>query len=120
MSERGGSGSPKLTGSALEAVRHRGSHLQIIASAGAGKTEVVSQRVVDLLADGVAPEAIVAFTFTARAAEELKNRIVQRVEGRLGKAALGRLERSVRRHDSCLLLSPTAAAGASIRDVRRT
>ncbi|MFG2049624.1 ATP-dependent helicase [Micromonospora sp. NPDC048935] len=91
MSERAGAGLPQLTGSALEAVRHRGSHLQIIASAGAGKTEVVSQRVVDLLADGVAPEAIAAFTFTARAAEELKNRIVQRVEGRLGNAALDRL-----------------------------
>ncbi|WUP50668.1 UvrD-helicase domain-containing protein [Micromonospora globbae] len=91
VSERAGNGLPQLTGSALEAVGHRGSHLQIIASAGAGKTEVVSQRVVDLLAEGVAPEAIVAFTFTARAAEELKNRIVQRVEGRLGKAALDRL-----------------------------
>ena len=45
-------GAPELEGDALAAVRHRGSHLQIIASAGSGKTEVVSQRVVDLLADG--------------------------------------------------------------------
>jgi DNA helicase-2/ATP-dependent DNA helicase PcrA len=82
---------PALTGAALAAVRHRGSHLQIIASAGSGKTEVVSQRVVDLLAEGIAPEGIVAFTFTERAAEELKERIVQRVEGRLGKAAVDRL-----------------------------
>ena len=62
-------------GDALAAVRHRGSHLQIIAAAGSGKTEVVSQRVVDLLADGVPAAGIVAFTFTERAAEELKNRI---------------------------------------------
>ena len=42
--------------------------MQIIASAGSGKTEVVSQRVADLLAEGVRPDAIVAFTFTERAA----------------------------------------------------
>jgi len=83
--------SPQLQGDALAAVRHRGSHLQIIAAAGSGKTEVVSQRVADLLAEGVAPEGIVAFTFTQRAAEELTNRIARRVEGRLGRGALDRL-----------------------------
>ncbi len=82
---------PQLTGAALAAVRHRGSHLQIIAAAGSGKTEVVSQRVADLLADGVAPDGIVAFTFTKRAAEELEQRIARRVEGRLGREALDRL-----------------------------
>jgi DNA helicase II / ATP-dependent DNA helicase PcrA len=85
------SGSPTLSGSALMAVRHRGSHVQIIASAGSGKTEVVSQRVADLLADGLPPDSIVAFTFTERAAEELKNRIAHRVEDRLGRAALDRM-----------------------------
>jgi DNA helicase-2/ATP-dependent DNA helicase PcrA len=79
---------PELTGEALAAVKHRGSHLQIIAAAGSGKTEVVSQRVADLLADGVPARAIVAFTFTERAAEELKERIALRVENRLGKEAL--------------------------------
>jgi len=48
--------------------------MQIIASTGSGKTEVVSQRVTDLLAEGVRPDAIVAFTFTERAAAELKAR----------------------------------------------
>jgi ATP-dependent exoDNAse (exonuclease V) beta subunit len=52
---------------------------------------VVSQRVVDLLAEGVAPEAIVAFTSTARAAAELKERITTRVEARLGRHTLDRL-----------------------------
>lgn len=79
---------PQLEGEALAAVRHRGSHLQIIASAGSGKTEVVSQRVADLLADGVPARSIVAFTFTERAAEELKNRITRRVQERLGRTAL--------------------------------
>lgn len=58
--------------------------MQIIAAAGSGKTEVVSQRVASLLADGVAPEAIVAFTFTDKAAVELKERIRLRAEAKLG------------------------------------
>lgn len=36
-------------------------------------------------------EAVVAFTFTERTAEGLRNRIAQRTEGRLGKAFLDRL-----------------------------
>ena len=82
---------PRLKGDAQRAVRHRGSHLQIIASAGSGKTEVVSQRVADLFVDGVEPEAVVAFTFTEKAAEELKQRIERRVEERLGRRFVDRL-----------------------------
>lgn len=82
---------PQLKGDALAAVQHRGGHLQIIAGAGSGKTEVVAQRVVDLLAEPVPAESIVAFTFTERAAGELKERIARRVEQRLGRAALDRL-----------------------------
>ncbi len=65
--------------------------MQIIASAGSGKTEVVSQRVADLLAEDARPDAIVAFTFTERAAAELKERIEARVTARLGASALDRL-----------------------------
>ena len=83
--------SPQLEGPALDAVHHRGSHVQIIAAAGSGKTEVVAQRVVDLLAEGALPESIVAFTFTERAASELKSRIDHRVEDRLGADALNRM-----------------------------
>jgi DNA helicase II / ATP-dependent DNA helicase PcrA len=83
--------SPILTGAALEAVRHRGGHVQIIAGAGSGKTEVVAQRVADILADGLPADSIVAFTFTERAAEELKDRIAMRVEDRLGRKALDHL-----------------------------
>jgi len=79
---------PRLEGDALAAVRHRGGHVQIIASAGSGKTEVVAQRVANLLSTGVAPPGIVAFTFTERAAEELNNRIASRVEALMGKDAL--------------------------------
>lgn len=82
---------PTLDGEAKRAVEHRDSHLQIVASAGAGKTEVVSQRVASLLADGVPTDGIVAFTFTERAARELKERIRVRVAERLGPDAVDKL-----------------------------
>ena len=82
---------PVLEGQSREAVDHRGSHVQIIASAGSGKTEVVSQRVVSLLAEGVSAREIVAFTFTERAAKELKSRIAARLEQRLGAEAVDQL-----------------------------
>lgn len=83
-------GIPQLEGDARAAVEYRGGNMQIIAGAGSGKTEVVSQRVTGLLAGGAAPESIVAFTFTERAAGELKARIERRVEATLGRAGLDR------------------------------
>lgn len=83
--------SPTLEGQSAAAVAHRGSHLQIIASAGAGKTEVVSQRVVSLIKEGVDGRSIVAFTFTEKAASELKDRIVERTRQLIGPEAVDRL-----------------------------
>ncbi len=82
---------PELEGESKAAVEHRGSHVQIIAAAGSGKTEVVSQRVASLIAEGVEANSIVAFTFTERAAKELKNRITKRLINRLGPDAADRL-----------------------------
>lgn len=82
---------PLLEGEAAAAVAHRGSHVQIIASAGSGKTEVVSQRVASLLVEGEQPESIVAFTFTDKAAEELKERIRERSIALLGPSATDKL-----------------------------
>ena len=91
---------PLLTGAAAGAVSHRGSHLQIIAAAGSGKTEVVSQRVASLLGEGAPPQSIVAFTFTERAAAELRDRIERRAADIVGSVDHPTLEssgRSVRR-----------------------
>jgi len=54
-------------------------NLQIIACAGSGKTQVISARIVHLLDtqrdEAITPASIVAFTFTDKAAAELKDRI---------------------------------------------
>lgn len=59
--------------------------LQIIACAGSGKTQVISQRIVSILRQpGVAPQNIVAFTFTEKAAAELKERVLSIVQKEIG------------------------------------
>jgi DNA helicase-2/ATP-dependent DNA helicase PcrA len=83
--------SPILSSTQLRAVRHRGSDLQLIACAGSGKTETVAQRVASLIDEGVSPNAIVAFTFTERAALELKDRILKRVKEKKGATFLDQL-----------------------------
>lgn len=83
--------SPLLSSAQLRAVQHRSSDLQLIACAGSGKTETVAQHVAALIDENVSPDAIVAFTFTERAALELKDRILKRVKERKGAAFLDRL-----------------------------
>ncbi|MBA7479381.1 ATP-dependent DNA helicase Rep [subsurface metagenome] len=60
-------------------------NLQIIACAGSGKTEFISHRIAYIVAEKIAePENIVAFTFTEKAAEELKFRIRSKIRGLIG------------------------------------
>ena len=81
----------QLSESQQRVADHRGTHLQVIACAGSGKTESVSRRVSALIAEGVEPASIVAFTFTEKAAAELKARIVTRVRDLMGEDFLGRI-----------------------------
>jgi len=61
-------------------------NLQIIACAGSGKTEFVSERIAYQIFKGIAkPEQIVAFTFTDKAAAELKFRVRSKIHELLGK-----------------------------------
>ena len=69
------SGSFPLSEAQRRIIEHRGCDLQIIACAGAGKTEAVSRRVAAILAEGIEPAAVIAFTFTEKAGAELKERI---------------------------------------------
>lgn len=68
----------EFTDAQKEAILASGQALQILACAGSGKTEVLARRVVKHLLDGIPPESIVAFTFTEKAAGELKDRIESR------------------------------------------
>lgn len=72
-------------------IAHGDGHLQVIACAGSGKTEAISRRVAALVEKGTDPRAIIAFTFTERAAAGLKARITQRIEESMGTAFLDRL-----------------------------
>src|SRR5829696_4568949 len=69
----------------LEAIGTLDRPLHLVACAGSGKTQVISKRIVRLLEQpGVAPRSIAAFTFTDKAAAELKDRIGRLVEERFG------------------------------------
>ena len=69
----------KYTPEQLEAINTIGDNLQIIACAGSGKTQVISQRIVNILKKekGILPQNIVAFTYTEKAAGELQARILK-------------------------------------------
>lgn len=78
----------EYTNSQSRAISTIDHNLQIIACAGSGKTQVISARIVNILeskkASGIKPENIVAFTFTEKAAGELKDRIQRLCVEQLG------------------------------------
>lgn len=66
----------KLTDEQKKAVEFIGAPTLVVSGAGSGKTTVLTNKIVNLIQKGFRSERILAITFTNKAAEEMKNRLL--------------------------------------------
>lgn len=60
-------------------IAHRDGNLLVFAGPGTGKTETLARRFASLVADGIKPSQILMLTFSRRAADEMRDRVLLRL-----------------------------------------
>lgn len=112
----GPAGHPLTEEQAL-AVRRRSGALLLAANAGSGKTSVLVERFArTVLEDGIAPDRILAITFTEKAAGELRDRVRRRLLRDRERELAARVESAwiSTIHATCLRILRAHAAAAGL------
>ncbi|THB77034.1 MAG: ATP-dependent helicase [Desulfobacteraceae bacterium] len=89
----------ELSKAQIDAVHHTGSPALVVAGAGSGKTRTLTAKISHLVNQGMSPEKILAITFTNKAAQEMKSRLLK-----MTGLGYGRFQWVRTYHSACLMI----------------